>query len=102
VLPACINPTAQNARVDLRQRTAYSISGVREAIEQKQWDGANAEIERVAAVLDGERALIDSMTAELGYCARAEGERGDECPWPGSDIWVLYKGCRWRRKPAPG
>jgi N-acetylated-alpha-linked acidic dipeptidase len=45
---------------------AKTLPGVREAIEQKHWDEANAEIERVAKVLDGERALIDSMTDELG------------------------------------
>ena len=45
---------------------AKTLPGVREAIEQKHWDEANAEIGRVATVLDGERALIDSMTAELG------------------------------------
>jgi N-acetylated-alpha-linked acidic dipeptidase len=42
-----------------------TIPGVREAIEQKHWDEANAEIERVAKVLDDERALIDSMVEEL-------------------------------------
>jgi len=45
--------------------SAKTIPGVREAIEQKHWDEANAEIERVAKVLDGERALIDSMAGEL-------------------------------------
>jgi hypothetical protein len=38
---------------------------VREPIEQKHWDEADVEIERVAKVLDGERSLIDSMTDEL-------------------------------------
>lgn len=45
--------------------SAKTIPGVREAIEQKHWDEANAEIERVARVLDGERTLIDSLTKEL-------------------------------------
>jgi N-acetylated-alpha-linked acidic dipeptidase len=44
---------------------AKTIPGVREAIEQKHWDEANSEIERVARVLDVERALIDSMVQEL-------------------------------------
>jgi len=44
---------------------AKTIPGVREAIEQKHWDEANAEIERVAKVLDAETALIDSAAAEL-------------------------------------
>ena len=44
---------------------AKTIPGVREAIEQKHWDEANAEILRVAKVVDGERALIDSMAEEL-------------------------------------
>jgi N-acetylated-alpha-linked acidic dipeptidase len=49
---------------------AKTIPGVREAIEQKHWDEANAEIERVAKVLDSERALIDSMVQELQYPQR--------------------------------
>jgi N-acetylated-alpha-linked acidic dipeptidase len=44
---------------------AKTIPGVREAIEQKHWDEANSEIERVAKVLDNERALIDSASQEL-------------------------------------
>jgi N-acetylated-alpha-linked acidic dipeptidase len=44
---------------------AKTLPGVREAIEQQHWDEANAEIERVAKVLDGERALINSMFDEL-------------------------------------
>jgi N-acetylated-alpha-linked acidic dipeptidase len=40
--------------------SAKTVPGVREAIEQKQWDEANSEIGRVAAVLDNETALIDS------------------------------------------
>jgi N-acetylated-alpha-linked acidic dipeptidase len=44
---------------------AKTIPGVREAIEQKNWAEANAEIERVAKVLEGERALIDSMAEKL-------------------------------------
>ncbi len=49
---------------------AKTIPGVREAIEQKHWDEANAEIARVAKVLDGERALIDSMAEELEKAKR--------------------------------
>lgn len=44
---------------------AKTVPGVREAIEQKDWYEADAEIGRVAKVLDGERALIDSMVQEL-------------------------------------
>ena len=42
-----------------------TMPGVREAIEQKRWPEANAEIVRVAKVLENESALIDSATAEL-------------------------------------
>jgi N-acetylated-alpha-linked acidic dipeptidase len=49
---------------------AKTIPGVREAIEQKHWDEANTEIARVAKVLDSERALIDSLSAELEQAAR--------------------------------
>ncbi|HEU5334508.1 MAG TPA: transferrin receptor-like dimerization domain-containing protein, partial [Terriglobales bacterium] len=48
--------------------TGYGVKtmpGVREAIEQKRWPEANAEIVRVAKVLENESALIDSATAEL-------------------------------------
>jgi N-acetylated-alpha-linked acidic dipeptidase len=44
---------------------AKTMPGVREAIEQKRWPEANAEIVRVAKVLENESALIDSATAEL-------------------------------------
>jgi hypothetical protein len=44
---------------------AKTIPGVREAIDQKHRDEADAEIERVAKALDGERALIDSLVEEL-------------------------------------
>ena len=49
--------------------TGYGVKtmpGVREAIEQMRWPEANAEIERVAKVLEDESALIDSAAAELG------------------------------------
>jgi N-acetylated-alpha-linked acidic dipeptidase len=49
--------------------TGYGVKtlpGVREAIEQKQWDEAGREIERVAKVLRDEAALLDSITALLG------------------------------------
>jgi N-acetylated-alpha-linked acidic dipeptidase len=49
---------------------AKTIPGVREAIEQKHWDEANAEIERVAKVLDNERTLIDSASDELEAAKR--------------------------------
>jgi hypothetical protein len=38
---------------------------VREAIEQKRWPEADAEIIRVSKVLENESGLIDSATAEL-------------------------------------
>jgi N-acetylated-alpha-linked acidic dipeptidase len=44
---------------------AKTLPGVREAIEQKQWAEANSEIARVAAVLDGETALINAAAGEL-------------------------------------
>jgi len=44
---------------------AKTIPGVREAIEQKHWDEANAEIARVAKTLDDERGLINSAADEL-------------------------------------
>jgi N-acetylated-alpha-linked acidic dipeptidase len=42
-----------------------TLPGVREAIEQKQWDEANAEIERVSKVLENERALVNSASEDL-------------------------------------
>ena len=44
---------------------AKTLPGVREAIEQKHWDEANAEIARVAKVLDNETELVNSAAAEL-------------------------------------
>jgi N-acetylated-alpha-linked acidic dipeptidase len=44
---------------------AKTLPGVREAIEQKHWDEANAEIARVAKMLENERALIDSASEDL-------------------------------------
>ena len=41
------------------------MPGVREAIEQKRWAEADAEIARVAAVLQAEATLIDSAAEEL-------------------------------------
>jgi N-acetylated-alpha-linked acidic dipeptidase len=49
---------------------AKTIPGVREAIEQKRWDEANSEIERVSKVLDNEGALIDSASQELEAAKR--------------------------------
>jgi N-acetylated-alpha-linked acidic dipeptidase len=48
--------------------TGYGVKtlpGVREAIEQKQWDEAGREIDAAAKVLRDEAALLDSMTALL-------------------------------------
>jgi N-acetylated-alpha-linked acidic dipeptidase len=44
---------------------AKTVPGVREAIEQKHYDEASAEIARVAKVLDAESALINSAAADL-------------------------------------
>ena len=48
--------------------TGYGVKtmpAVREAIEQKRWPEADAEIIRVSKVLENESALIDSATGEL-------------------------------------
>jgi N-acetylated-alpha-linked acidic dipeptidase len=48
--------------------TGYGVKtlpGIREAIEQKRWEQARAEIARVAAVLEEQALLVDSATAEL-------------------------------------
>jgi len=50
---------------------AKTIPGVREAIEQKRWQEADQQIERVAKVLEGEMELIDSATKELASWAAA-------------------------------
>jgi N-acetylated-alpha-linked acidic dipeptidase len=42
-----------------------TIPGVREAIEQKRWKEAEAEIVRVAAALRGEAAIIESAAQDL-------------------------------------
>ena len=42
-----------------------TMPGIREAIEQRRWQEADAEIERVAKVLENEAALIDSAAADL-------------------------------------
>src|SRR5206468_3822376 len=43
-----------------------TIPGVREAIEQGQWQDADREIVRAAGALDRESALIKSLAATLG------------------------------------
>jgi N-acetylated-alpha-linked acidic dipeptidase len=48
--------------------TGYSpktVAGVREAIEQKRWSEAEEQIARVAKVLEGEAALINSAAAQV-------------------------------------
>ena len=48
--------------------TGYGVKtlpGVREAIELKRWPEADAEIVRIATVLDAERALVDSAASQL-------------------------------------
>ena len=49
---------------------AKTLPGVREAIEQKQWAEANAEIMRAAAVLGNETELINSAAAKLEQTKR--------------------------------
>jgi N-acetylated-alpha-linked acidic dipeptidase len=46
---------------------AKTLPGVREAIEQKHWDEANSEIERVSKVLQAERDLVDSASEDLEH-----------------------------------
>src|SRR5258705_129966 len=48
--------------------TGYAVKtmpGVREAIEQKQYDEADKEIGRVANALEREAALLDSISSSL-------------------------------------
>src|SRR5207302_11286161 len=48
--------------------TGYSpktMPGIREAIEQRRWPEADAEIARVAKVLESEAALVEEAAAEL-------------------------------------
>ncbi len=47
-----------------------TLPGIREAIEEKHWAEADAEIVRVAKTLDSETALINSAAAELEQPAR--------------------------------
>ena len=42
-----------------------TMPGIREAIEQRRWQEADAEIARVAKVLEGEAGLIDSAAVDL-------------------------------------
>jgi N-acetylated-alpha-linked acidic dipeptidase len=42
-----------------------TIPGVREAIEQKQWEEAERQIAIAASVLEDEAALIDATATEL-------------------------------------
>jgi N-acetylated-alpha-linked acidic dipeptidase len=44
---------------------AKTLPGVREAIEQKNWEEADSEIERVSKVLTSESSLIDSLSEKL-------------------------------------
>ena len=53
--------------------TGYGVKtmpGVRESIEQKQWNQVEREIARLARTLQGEAALIDSAAAELEKSVR--------------------------------
>ena len=47
-----------------------TLPGIREAIEEKHWAEADAEIVRVANVLDAESALINAAAAELEQAAK--------------------------------
>ena len=47
-----------------------TLPGIREAIEEKHWAEADSEILRVANVLDGESALINTAAAELEQAGR--------------------------------
>ena len=47
-----------------------TIPGVREAIEQKDWKLAEAQIVRVGKILEGEAALIDNAAKELEKALR--------------------------------
>jgi N-acetylated-alpha-linked acidic dipeptidase len=42
-----------------------TMPGIREAIEQRHWQEADTEIQRVGKVLENEAALIDSAAADL-------------------------------------
>jgi N-acetylated-alpha-linked acidic dipeptidase len=46
-----------------------TIPAVREAIEQKQWDEAEAALSRVGKLLQNEAALIDEAAATLERAA---------------------------------
>lgn len=50
--------------------SAKTIPGVREAIEQKQWQEAETQIVRVSKILADETALIESAAAELEKASR--------------------------------
>ncbi len=47
-----------------------TIPGVREAIEQKKWQKADAEIVRASQALDAEARLIESAAGELERAVR--------------------------------
>jgi N-acetylated-alpha-linked acidic dipeptidase len=49
-----------------------TIPAVREAIEQKKWKDAEAQIERVATVLEREAAVVESAATELERVVRYE------------------------------
>ena len=54
--------------------TGYDVKtlpGVREGIEQRQYQQADAEIARAAKMLDRETALVDAAAAELARIAPA-------------------------------
>jgi len=56
------------------QYTGYGVKtlpAIREAIEQRRWDEANAQVRVVAGVLDGAREAIDGMRARLEAAAPA-------------------------------
>jgi N-acetylated-alpha-linked acidic dipeptidase len=54
------------------QYTGYGVKtlpAIREAIELRHWDEANAQIRQIAALLDDARNAIEAMTAKLAVPA---------------------------------
>ena len=49
---------------------AKTLPSVREAIEQKRWEEANAEMARVSTVLKAETALINSAADQFEHSSR--------------------------------
>ena len=61
-------PTSACSRWSRRYYTGYSVKtlpGVREAIEQKKYSDAEAEVGHLARAIDRETALLDSASGDL-------------------------------------